>query len=177
MSDIVFYASIVIGVYILFKFSGKILSKVIGLVLFIIVAFTAAYLLGFGPFKPNFTDIYSIQEKFCEGEQKNDTICDCIVQPLMAEYKEKFTEEELQSLAKDKPESAYVFAKIIQAIKDDSDECLDQKGENEAWGTFFKATLPFNIGLDKLDGLKEKFGDYLDDKKDRKKELDEKFED
>lgn len=176
MNDILFYASLVIGALILLRFSGKILSKLIGLVLFALVAFTMAYFLGIGPFKPTFTDIYAMEEKFCEGEQKNDTICDCIVKPMVATYNEKFTPEELEALKNDKPESAYVFAKVIQSIKDDSDACLEERENKNAWSLFYKEVLPFDLGLDHLNHLKEKFGSILEDKKDRKENIDEKFE-
>lgn len=175
MNDIFFYGSIIVGVYIVMRFSGKIMSKLIGLALFLVVAFAAAYLLGFGPFKPNFTNIHKMEEKFCEGENKDQDICDCIVMPLKAKYMDKFTTEELTALNKDKIESIYVLQKAISSIKDESNECLERKGNEKGWNKFIQELLPANFGIDQLDELKEKFGSILEDKKDRKKALDEKF--
>ena len=177
MTDLLFYISIIVGIYLVMRFSGKLISKVIGLLAFLAIAFIAAYMLGFGPFKANFTNITYINEKFCEGEDKDQEICDCIVKPLTEKYKEKFTAEELKSLDENKLESAYVLEKAISSIKEKSNACLEEKGKEKAWNTFITKLLPEGFGIDKLDGLKEKFGSILEGKKERKKELDQKFED
>ena len=154
------------------RFSGKLMSKLIGLVLFLIVAFAAAYILGFGPFKPNFTDINKIEENFCQGENKDQDICDCIVQPLKATYLNKFNSEELKALNEDKWESAYVLYKATNLIKYESNNCLNNKGKEDGWNKFIKALFP-----DEIKDLKDQFGSILENKKDRKEALDEKFED
>ena len=177
MNDMLFYASIIGGIYLVMRFSGKIITKLIGLVVFLLVAFVAAYMLGFGPFKPNFTNIDAIETKFCEGENKDQDICDCIVKPLKVKYYEKFTAEELAELNEDKFESAYVLQKAISSIKDEADECLESKGKENTWNVFISELIPEGLGIDQLKGLKDKFGEILEGKKDRKKTLDEKFSD
>jgi hypothetical protein len=177
MGNTLFYIAFIVGVYLAMRFSKKIITKLISLVIFLVVAFTAAYLLGLGPFKPNFTDVFSIEEKYCESKDKDQDICDCIAIPMRHVITSKFSREEIEDMKNDKVKSAYVFVKTINVIKDESQDCLESKGREDAWKEFTADLFPFKIGLDDINLMKEKVTDKFEKRKDEKDSIDLKFED
>lgn len=177
MDNTLFYIAAILGVYLVMRFSKKILSKLVGLVVFLAIAFGAAYILGLGPFQPNFTDVYAIEDKYCSGPEKDQDICDCIALPMKNVITSRFSADEVADMKEDKVKSAYVFAKTLSLIKDKSQECLKSKKREDAWKDFASDILPFKIGISEFSSLKESITNKFEKRKSEKDSIDSKFED
>ena len=150
--------------------------------LFFVVAIAAGifalYYYQIGPFKNNVAHIDVIKKKYCE-EQKSE-ICDCIVKPLEADLKSRFTADELTAMKEDRVQSAYTFQKSLSVISEQSKACLKRSGNEKLWTQFIKETLQLdNAVTDKVQDLikqgKTAVDEKLNETKSKKESIDSKY--
>ncbi len=169
----------IIAVVLALKFAKQMASKIIGIIIVAAVVIGVMYQKSWGPFKSNVADIANLQEKYCAPEGDAD-VCECIVENVQKDLKERFTRDELDSLKVQRLRAAYVLKKSLAATKQKSMECLESKGAGAKYKTFIQDFVPIeNKYLDmaegKIDELKGKVKDEVLSLKDSKRSIDDKY--
>ena len=133
------------------------------------------------PFDKNVSNLDFLEEKYCNSEnEESQAICECILVKVKADLETRFTKEELKDLKSDRLKSAYSLQKSLESVKASAQNCLEEKGEENAWRRFTTdlATLD-NKFLGKIGDLVNKGVDKLkaewDSRKKEKLEIDSKY--
>jgi hypothetical protein len=82
--------------------------------------------------------LYELQDKYCKGDQTDRTKCDCIITPLVKKLKEKYSDEEILKLQKNKARSIAEVIKLANENKDEIKTCLKSKKSESSWDDFIK---------------------------------------
>jgi hypothetical protein len=164
---------------LLFKFATRIAAKILGFFVVIALVFGFMYYESIGPFKENMADIAHLKGKYCE-EERDASICDCIIGNAEKDMRNRFTKDELDSLAVQRIKAAYVLNKSLNATKEEALLCLAAKGEEEKYKVFLQDFVPIeNEYLDligeKAKQASEKIRDEYQSFKDNKGTIDSKY--
>ena len=131
---LILIVGLIFGVFII-KLLGKFVFRLIGVLVLAVLVSTYAYFYTdfFVKHKENKVvqavekkiDIVSViqyQKEHCQGVllTKNDSVtCECIINPIVEDIKERFTAEEIEALEKNKP----VYLKeILESLKKNQKE-------------------------------------------------------
>lgn len=159
---------------LLLRFAGKLLVKLIGLVLLLPSILLVMYLMKWGPFKTNLFGREYLQNEFCiENNEKDSSICTCIVKPYLQFIEEKLNVEERKEIEESHVESAYLFHRYqLQR----SNVCALTEEESQALMTQFYTTLsPFGWLSTYIVGWDLSLPE-ISLSADNKRKIDEKFE-
>jgi alpha-N-acetylglucosamine transferase len=173
--------SIVISVIaiLILRFATSILLKILG---FLAIAGLVIFLMfhfGVGPFKQNPISIQTMEEKYCgQALQKNK--CDCIVQNIVDDLHERWSNEELAESENNRTRMAYMVKKSFEAKKQDIVSCLAKRGAEAELKEFTKDLFPIqNDFLNKIgdikDNVTEKTKGLLDSLTKKKDSIDERY--
>ncbi len=165
---------------ILIRSATKFIMKLLGWILLILALIYVAYHFGIGPFKQNPISIETWEAKYCENPEEQ-VKCNCIVYPIKNDLESRFTPEELDEIAQDRAEMAYVIKKSFEEVKDQIGICLAKEDAEEELSEFMKDMIPVdNDALDKLSDLKDEIQESVenevDDLRKRKDRLDSQYD-
>jgi hypothetical protein len=165
-------------IFLLYKFAKQIFFKLLITLLIIGVGIFSLYYFKIGPFNKNIVHIEELEKKYCAKE--NDPTCECIIKPLQADIRKRFSSSEIMEMKEDRIQCAYVFQKSLNEISTESKACLDSKGQKELWSTFIKQTLQLDNALvSKIEELfnegKTSLDDQIEKTKTSKEELDNRY--
>lgn len=145
--DVIILIVVIIVGIILIKVIAKVLFKII---IFLAIVGAICYLLFFynGGFvntgKKEFI-LYELQSKYCTD--KYDSVkCECIINPLIVDLKEKYTSEQIEGLSKDPVKTGKVLIQILNDNKVEIKACLKVKHADSAWEDFVKDIKSLNLG-------------------------------
>lgn len=160
ISTITIVAAIVI-VLLLLKFATKFIAKIFGILLVAGLVIGFMYYKSIGPFKQNVTDIYALEEKYCDQEVDKD-ICDCIIKNIKRDMKRRFTRAELDSLAQQRIKAAYVLKKSMNSTKTDALNCLESRDAAHKYKQFRNDFIPIeNKYLEIIEDKAKELGDNV----------------
>ncbi len=129
--QIILIIILVIGVILIIRWMSSIILKLIGIAI-ILMIFSYLF-LDWHPFPQDFnsesTFLEKIEKKYC-NEKEESTICECVVEPLMEELRDKYSPEEMKNLQKNKIQFIEAVTEIIENKKDDFKDCL---GDSDEW--------------------------------------------
>lgn len=133
---IIIVIAIIIGILIL-KFLSKIAFKVILLIL--VIALVVYFLLFWqgGQLDLGNKDFIMIelQQKYCQDD-KNLAKCKCIIDPVMNDIRQEYSNRELLELQQDKLKSLRVILKSLNEKKDEIRQCLKENDALYVWDDF-----------------------------------------
>ena len=89
--------------------------------------------------------LYELQDKYCKGNENDKTKCECIITPLVMKFKEKYSEEEILKLQKNKARSVAEIVKIANENKDEIKACLKEKKSESLWDDFFRDVKKIDV--------------------------------
>lgn len=135
----IFLGVIILGMLI--KFTTKLILKVLGFVVLVAVVIGAMYAKGIGPFKDTQVGLDALTEKYC-GNPEEEAICECILQKAERDMRNRFTEDELDSLQADRIRAAYVLKRSLDATKNPAMQCLETKGMEHKYQQFINDFIP-----------------------------------
>ena len=170
---------IIIAVILLLKVVKNIFSKLFGVLLIVGVVLGFMYYKGYGPFNNNVTDLSFLENKYCENDGDPD-ICECILKPARQDMANRFSKNELDSLAVQKIRAAYVLQKSLSATKEEALVCLASKGATDKYKVFLQDFVPIdNKYLDKIGdkarSLTDQLKGELNQLKEDKEGIDDKY--
>lgn len=168
--------AILIGLAIL-KFAGKIMNKILGILLVVIAVFVIFYLNDLPPFQKNRASIAFLEEKYCTTDVD---ICDCVVNTLKTDFAQRFSSVEREEINQDKLKSAYTLKKLLKSNKSAIEECLAKRQKEDKFKQFLKDLLPIqNKYLDQVESkfktLETSLKDKVNNVKVEKKDIDSRF--
>ena len=170
---------IIIAAILLLKVVKNIFSKLFGVLLIVGVVLGFMYYKGYGPFNHNVTDLSFLENKYCENDGDPD-ICECILKPARQDMANRFSKNELDSLAVQKIRAAYVLQKSLSATKEEALVCLASKGATDKYKVFLQDLVPIDnkyldmIG-DKARSLTDQLKGELNQLKEDKEGIDDKY--
>ena len=165
---------------IIIRSATKFIMKVLGWLLLILAIIYLAYHFGIGPFAQNPISIDTWEAKYC-NDPMEEVKCNCIVYPIKNDLESRFTKDELDEIAQDRAELAYVIKKSFSEVKPQIIECLAKEDAEDELSNFMKDMIPVdNDILDELNDIKEEIGETIengmDQLQERKDRLDRKYD-
>ncbi|MFT4523026.1 MAG: hypothetical protein ACI8ZN_001978 [Bacteroidia bacterium] len=167
--------------FALIKWGSKLLTKLLGLVLMALVVLFFMFYFEIGSFKSNPLSLQELEVKYCDSSESK-VKCSCIVKLLKADMNRRWTEDELADLEHDHVDMAYAMNKSLQIQKTAIKACLADEGAEQEWDEFTNDLIPVNndwIERIKLEikKLKTKTETSVQKVVDRKKDIDDRYED
>jgi len=109
--------------------------------------------------------------------ENTQDVCACIVKPYTKLLEEKFDKEELVELEKKNYESAYVFSKLSSQVAIQTTLCTgSEDSSKKLMEKFVKEISPFGYSTAKTAEWFKSTTELLEEKQDRKKEIDGKLD-
>ncbi|MBT8326931.1 MAG: hypothetical protein KJP21_04360 [Bacteroidia bacterium] len=170
---------VIVVAIIALKIASKLVSKFFAILVIAAIALGYMYYKSIGPFKQNVTDISNLKEKYCESNRDED-ICDCIIEKAEKDMRKRFNSAEIDSLANQPIRGAYVLKKSLAETKEEALACLAAKGETDKYKVFIQDFIPIeneylNIVGDKAKQLSQKLKEEYQSFKETKKDIDNKY--
>ncbi len=91
--------------------------------------------------KVDFVSVFEFQDKFCSKNKKSRTdeiICECIIQPLVNDLKNRFSAKELRVLEKDKTLYLKEIIASLKRNKKDIMKELKNRDAEDVWDNLLK---------------------------------------
>lgn len=178
MSNLFIVVVLALVAILIFRSAGKILFRFIGFLFLIGAVAMALYHFRIGPFAQNNVTLAYLQSKYCI--EKNSVECQCIVQPIEADMKGRFSSDELQNLENDQLKASYVLHKSLKVLESDIKNCLNEKGDPKMLKEFkaeaYNIDNPFfRKTADILEDFKEKSKEKLNNFLRQKEDVDQRY--
>lgn len=170
---------LIIGILVI-KFATGVLLKLIGVICLLGGLLIVLYQNAIWPFHENSISIEWLEKKYCDGENRDEPKCNCIVKLIRADLNNRFTADELKELSENRIKQAYVIKKSYKVRLNEIKTCLgdnadtELKSFNETLWLQDKETLKKTGDWfsEKSDNIKESYEDLKDEKSD----IDRKYE-
>ena len=137
LEDIIILAIAIVVVFLIIRFITRIFFKLIGVL--IVIAF-AVYLLFF--WRGGLLDIGNenfilneLKAKYCT-EQPRSAKCECIIEPIYQDIRQKYTEKEIEELQKHKAKSMAVILNSARKKREEIRICLKESNSENQWDEF-----------------------------------------
>ncbi len=137
LTNIIIALIVIVALYLIIKLVTKIIIKVISLILVIGIAGFLLFYWNGGLLDLGNKDfmLYELEQKYCV-EQNAPEKCDCIIKPLKADIESKYSDKEIEELAKSKVKSIRIITKSLSANKENIKNCLQERDKGEEWNHF-----------------------------------------
>lgn len=151
--SLILVAIVIVGLIVL-KLLGKMMFRLVGVVVLAIITLTYAYF--YTDFfkenqdnaivqkieeKINFLSVIDYQEKRCgkPGMTHRDSIrCECIIDPLVKDLKENYTDDEIIELKKDKQKYRKELIEVLKRNQDEIQQRLKERNAIYIWNLMVK---------------------------------------
>ena len=165
---------------LIIRFATRVLFKVIGWLLLVVLVVYGLYYWGLPPFENNPYSIRTWEAKYC-GDPDADVRCSCIVQPIKNDIESRFTKSELEALEDDRLDMLYTLWRSYEGLEDQIKRCLAEDQAEDQLDVFIKDMIPINNEiLDELSNLSGFIEDEADAQvnklEERKRKIDERFD-
>lgn len=156
LENIIILAIIIILAFLVIRFVTKILAKVIAFLIVIAVVFYALFYWDGGILSLGNEDfmLYELREKFCEDE-KDQTKCNCLIEPLIEDVESKYSPEEIQKIKKNKIKSINIITSSLRSQREEIRQCFRENSEGK--------TLDESLEEVKNKMLRERLKDLLEE--------------
>jgi hypothetical protein len=172
------FGAIMLAFFVL-RFAKKMVVKLFGFLLISATVIGWMYYSSWGPFEHNIAELAHLQDKYCESAGDKD-ICECIVQPIESDMRQRFTPDELQLLSTDRIKAAYVLKKSMDKTKEKALSCLETRNAPQKYKQFMHDFVPVEnkyliFAEDKVDELTGAVKDEVTSFQESKKSIDDKY--
>lgn len=161
------------------RFATRLIIRLIGLAVLVLSVVFLLFYFEIGPFEQNPISIDSLKSTYCVDEV-NPAKCECIVRPIEVDMANRWTPTELDYLKQHGTQMAYAVTRSFEAVRDQIEGCLKDRGEEEALDEVLQELIPVNQKwLNKLgewkDDLAQKADSALDSAQSKKDWVDEHY--
>ena len=172
--------AVIVGVALL-KFAVGFIFKVLGFVALVVAILLTLYQLEIWPYEKNLATIKILELRYCKGVDKDEIKCNCIVKPLKKDINERFSREELEELSKNRIKTAYILKKSLDAKENEIKSCLASNDAEDLLPEFKRELIAQESDMlkkfgDWLEKGKESFSESINDLKDKKEDIDSKYD-
>ena len=133
--------AIVIAIIII-RIITKVLGRLIGLVFLVLATVVVMYYYNWGPFKDHTADVTVLVDRYCQGEEQDEDVCDCVIRLAQADMEYRFTPSELDSIRNNKWMSVHVLTKSMDATRSEAMECLATREAEHKYDSMVSLLIP-----------------------------------